>query len=256
MEAPCFVASKTTRKSEAAALLEFVATAEEAHKVMLSAGVMLEDGSRAATYTDASARMMPAYRSLAKQLAEDYAKGARNCLDLGCGPGEFTTEVAKATGLEVTGLDVEPEATDLGRQYAEKNGLGSRMHWIAADVHSLPYADSSFDLVISRGSIFFWRDQVTALREIMRVLKPGGWAFIGGGYGRYVTKAEWETIHPGMDPNKKEAQERFHFPFPLTNVPALMARSGIGDYRHITEGGSWIEFRKPQNSGAASTGKG
>ena len=114
---------------------------------------------------------------------------------------------------------------------------------MAADVHALPFRDNSFDLVISRGSIFFWRDQSTALREIVRVLKPGGYAFIGGGYGRLLPKEEWEKIHPGLDPATNAAKV-FNFPFPLDNVPALMARAGICDYRHITEGGTWIELQK------------
>jgi SAM-dependent methyltransferase len=236
MEAPCFVSSKTTRKSDVAAFLEFVAKADEAHKVLLSSCVMTEDGSRIAKHSPGTNRFMQVYRDLAKQIAEDYATGRKNCLDLGCGTGEMTVEVAKATGLEVTGLDIEPEAIELAAQYASDCGMAPRMHWVVADVHALPFADSSFDLVISRGSIPFWRDHVTALREVMRVLKPGGVAFIGGGHGRYTSKEEWEKVRPGPG---------FHPPFPLGNVPALMARAGIADYRRLTEGGSWIEFRKP-----------
>lgn len=237
------IARATPRRAAAAAFLEFCQS-HEARKIMTARAVMTEDGSDAASYSEgASSQMMFAYQGLAKQIALDYAPGARNCLDLGCGPGEMTVEVAKATGLEVHGLDIEPECIDLAEEYARKAGVADRMRWVAADVHALPYPDNSFDIVISRGSIFFWRDQVTALREVMRVLRPGGWALIGGGWGRLVSKSEWEKARPGVDPNT--AAELYHFPWPLKNVPALMARAGINDYRHITEGGMWIEFRKP-----------
>jgi len=241
-----FIAKSTSRQADAQAFLDFCAKSDEARKIMLNRALMLQDGSDAGSYQrGARSRTMPVYQALAQQIAEDYAVQARAILDLGCGPGEMTVEIAKATQAEVTGLDIEPETIELGGQYADECGVGSRMHWVAADVHALPFADSSFDVVVSRGSIFFWRDQVTALREVMRVLRPGGVAFIGGGYGRLFPKSEWEKIHPGVDPNTNAARV-FHFPFPLTSIPALMARAGINDYHHITEGGTWIEFRKPR----------
>jgi len=234
-----FAVRGTKRLADAEALLQFCAKSREASGLMLSRAILDSDGGRAADYKEgAGKRMMPSYTSVAKTVAADYATEAANCLDLGCGPGQLTVEVAKASGLEMTGLDIEPEAIDFAVQYGKECGLDSRMHWVAADVHALPFPDNSFDVVMSRGSIFFWRDQATALREIMRVLKPGGWAYLGGGSGRFLSAEEAEKT-------RQPTPRSFNFPFPLDNVPALMARAGISDYRHITEGGTWIEFRKP-----------
>ena len=234
-----FAARETKRLADAEALLQFCAKSNQARDLELARAIMTSDGSRAGGYKEgAGVRMMPSYISVAKTVAADYATGARNCLDLGCGPGQLTVEVAKATELEVTGLDIEPEAIDFAVQYGKECELDSRMHWVAADVHALPFPDNSFDVVMSRGSIFFWRDQATALREIMRVLKPGGWAYLGGGSGRFLSPEEAEKT-------RQPTPRSFNFPFPLDNVPALMARAGISDYHHITEGGTWIEFRKP-----------
>jgi SAM-dependent methyltransferase len=47
----------------------------------------------------------------------------------------------------------------------------------------MPFPDNSVDLVVSRGSIFFWNDPVQGLKEVYRVLRPGGKAYIGGGAG-------------------------------------------------------------------------
>ena len=157
----------------------------------------------------------------------------------------MTVEVQKATGLEVTGLDIEPEALELAGQYAKECGIpDSRIHWACADVHSLPFPDNSFDLVVSRGSIPFWRDHRLAAREIMRVLRPGGVALVGGGSGRLMPKEEWEKIRPGAGTDKP-IEQIFHFPFPMSDLAVAMTRAGIADYRLMTEGGTWVEFHKP-----------
>ena len=205
---------------------------------------MLWDGSDE-QYQGGEHRFMPVYRYLARQIALDYASGRRDCLDLGCGEGQMTVELAQVTDLEVTGLDVEPEVLELARRYAQECEIDdSRIHWVCADAHSLPYPDNSFDLVVSRGSMPFWRDHAQAMREILRVLRPGGLAFIGGGCGRLCPPEVWESVRPGGGTDK-EVGEVFHFPFPISNLDALMVRVGVSDYRVLTEGGDWLEFRKP-----------
>ena len=54
---------------------------------------------------------------------------------------------------------------------------------VLGDVHSIPFDDDSMDLVVSRGSVFFWSDRTRAFSECRRVLRPGGKAYIGGGFG-------------------------------------------------------------------------
>jgi ubiquinone/menaquinone biosynthesis C-methylase UbiE len=235
-----FVIRGTRQFTNAVALVNFCAKENDARNLILSRAILTSDGTNEEDYSkNAAKRMMPAYLSVAQQVAEDYSKGAKNCLDLGCGPGELTLEVAKASGMEMTGLDIEPEGIELAIANAKEAGLDARTHWVAADVHALPFPDNSFDVVMSRGSINFWRDQVTALHEIMRVLKPGGVAFLGGGSGRFM--ATDTAQRTGAMPNMRG----FNFPFRIDNTEALMARAGIADYRHLTEGGSWIEFHKP-----------
>jgi ubiquinone/menaquinone biosynthesis C-methylase UbiE len=47
----------------------------------------------------------------------------------------------------------------------------------------MPFPDNFADLIVSRGSVFFWEDKVGAFEEIYRVLKPNGRTYIGGGFG-------------------------------------------------------------------------
>ena len=254
MPAPCFVGTATARRSEAERFLHFCADSDEARDILLRHSLMLSDGSDE-HYRGADHRFMPVYRYLAKQIAEDYASTRSSCLDLGCGEGQITVELARITELEVTGLDIEPEVLELGRRYAQECSMdGSRLHWVCADVHSLPYPENSFDLIVSRGSMPFWRDHVQATKEILRVLRPGGIAFIGGGAGRLCPPEVWEQVRPGGGTDK-EVGEVFHFPFPLGNPDALMTRVGVADYRVVTEGGTWLEFRKSPAGFAASGGE-
>ena len=61
--------------------------------------------------------------------------------------------------------------------------MENRLSAVVGSAESLPFPDNTVDLVVSRGSIFFWNDPVKGLREVQRVLRTGGKAYIGGGAG-------------------------------------------------------------------------
>jgi ubiquinone/menaquinone biosynthesis C-methylase UbiE len=110
----------------------------------------------------------------------DELAGARRGLDAGCGPGQFTILVAeRLPSLEMWGIDLAPTMIELARDHAARSPAASRLHFEVADVAKLPFPDGHFDAVLSSGSIKHWPDPVAGLREIHRVLVPGGRAFIG-----------------------------------------------------------------------------
>ena len=124
-----------------------------------------------------------AFREVFPALVEDLftgLQGTRRGLDVGCGPGQFTILVAeRLPAAEVWGIDLAPTMIELARQHAAASPAAGRLHFEVADVAELPFPDNHFDAVLSSGSIKHWPDQVAALREIHRVLVPGGHAFIG-----------------------------------------------------------------------------
>jgi ubiquinone/menaquinone biosynthesis C-methylase UbiE len=124
-----------------------------------------------------------AFRDIFPPLVEDLLvemKGVRRGLDVGCGPGQFTILFAeRLPGVEVWGIDLAPTMIELARQHASESTAADRLHFDVADVAHLPFPDDHFDAVVSSGSIKHWPDQAAALREIHRVLAPGGRAFIG-----------------------------------------------------------------------------
>lgn len=98
------------------------------------------------------------------------AAGAR-VLDVACGTGVVAITAA-LRGARVTALDLTPALLDHARENAQLAGATIDFH--EGDVEQLPFADASFDVVVSQyGHIFAPRPEV-AIGEMLRVLKPGG----------------------------------------------------------------------------------
>jgi SAM-dependent methyltransferase len=96
--------------------------------------------------------------------------GAR-VLDVGCGTGVVAVTAARA-GARVTGLDLTPQLLDAARDNARLAGV--EIDWHEGDVEDMPFADESFDAVVSQfGHMFAPRPEV-AVREMLRVLRRGG----------------------------------------------------------------------------------
>lgn len=101
--------------------------------------------------------------------AASLAPGQR-VLDVACGTGALTTAAAArvAPGGAVFGLDVNPEMLAVARRKP------ADIRWHDGRAESLPFADASFDAVLSQFGLMFFDDRVEALREMQRVLRPGG----------------------------------------------------------------------------------
>ncbi len=96
----------------------------------------------------------------------------RHILDVGCGMGLWTTELA-SYGATVVALDVSAASVATVQKRAQRFDLADRVDPVAASAHALPFADGSFDLVTGH-LILHHLDAAIAAREIARVLKPGG----------------------------------------------------------------------------------
>jgi SAM-dependent methyltransferase len=92
-------------------------------------------------------------------------------LDVACGTGNAAIRAAEAGG-RVVGVDLAPQLFDAARARAAEAGV--EVEWIAGDAEALPFADASFDVVLSTfGCPWVPRHEQTA-HEIARVLRPGG----------------------------------------------------------------------------------
>lgn len=96
-------------------------------------------------------------------------------LEIGCGMGTDGAQFAKA-GANYTGIDLTDAAVELARKRFQVSGLKGEFH--VADAERLDFPDASFDLVYSHGVLHHTPDIEAAVREIHRVLKPGGRAMV------------------------------------------------------------------------------
>ena len=96
-------------------------------------------------------------------------------LDLGCGAGTDTLVAAQMVGPtgSVTGIDMTPEMAAKARRSAEELGAAN-VTVVEGDAERLPFADASFDVVISNGVIDLIPDKDAVFAELARVLRPGG----------------------------------------------------------------------------------
>ena len=155
-------------------------------------------------------------------------------LDVAGGAGEPSLTIAETVGPEgsVTCTDAVAEMVGAARNEAQRRGL-TNIHFRQCTGDSLPFADNSFDVVVSRLGVMFFPDSVVAMREMLRVLKPGGrLAFAVWGksdvnpFCYLVTRVMDQHVKsPAADPDAPNAF-RFAEPGKLTGV---MAQAGAID---------------------------
>jgi ubiquinone/menaquinone biosynthesis C-methylase UbiE len=102
-------------------------------------------------------------------------RGAR-VLDAGCGDGALACAAA-AHGAAVTGIDPDPAMLAAARARAER--AGAHAVFLEGRVERLPFADASFDVVSAVTVLCFVADAAGAVREMARLLRPGGRLVIG-----------------------------------------------------------------------------
>ena len=98
-------------------------------------------------------------------------KGEVKALDVGCGPGFFTILMSELD-YEVTAVDCTLDMLAEARENTEAAGYSAE--FLKGDVHSLPFADNSFDLIVCRNLVWNLVEPKRAYREWYRILKPGG----------------------------------------------------------------------------------
>lgn len=99
-------------------------------------------------------------------------------LDVASGAGTSALRLARELGAEVVGVELAEGAVAAAREAAKEAGLEGRVSFEEGDAASLPLPDASFDAVLCECSLCLFEDKRAVVRDIARVLRPGGAAAI------------------------------------------------------------------------------
>lgn len=186
----------------------------------------------------------PVYPVIAKQIKEKTLISKGVCLDIGTGTGMLGIEMARITDLKIYLMDISQDMLDMAEENIIHYGLKNRVETMVGDVHRIPVEDQTVDLIISRGSLLFWKDKKKAFKEIYRILAPGGIAYIGGGFGTIELKRK---IDKEMQQRDQCWRQNMNKKVDKTNIDyeAILKAVEIENYQVISnEANKWIVIKR------------
>ena len=151
------------------------------------------------------------------------------CIDVGCGSGDLDIELARRSNLRILGLDIDPQVRPLFERKVREAGLEDRVRFVLGDAQQMPFPDRHADVIVSRGTLAFIPDLGKCLREVHRVLKPTGVAFLGG---RYLYTPQPERM-------------------PTDALRRIVREAGIPGAEVIEARGQWVKIVGPEAPAAA-----
>lgn len=128
-----------------------------------------------ATWYARNTRRESRHREMAEQMAAVIPAGSR-VLEIAPGPGYFSIELARLGNYQITGLDISHSFVEMAQQNAARAGVD--VDFRQGNAAQMPFADESFDFSFCQAAFKNFAQPVQALKEMHRVLVPGGQAVI------------------------------------------------------------------------------
>ena len=95
-------------------------------------------------------------------------------LDIATGTGDLAINLAETHATKITGLDISSGMLEVGKQKIKHKGLDSKIEMILGDSENMPFEDDAFDAITVAFGVRNFETLENGLKEIYRVLKPGG----------------------------------------------------------------------------------
>ena len=147
---------------------------------------------------------------------------AENILDVGCGIGGSSLDLAQRFGAQVQGITLSPVQAARATERAKETGLEAEVAFQVADALDMPFADNCFDFIWSLESGEHLPDKQKFLAECYRVLKPGGTFLMATWCHRPITPATG-----GLTVDEKEHLEQIYQVYCLPYVISLPEYAAI-----------------------------
>jgi hypothetical protein len=184
----------------------------------------------------------PVYPFLANHIKETYGRKGGVILEVGPFCGVILALMAQGVGSKFI-IGAFPTGIELFFQnYIKKKGLAGEISVAETDQSLAGIEDTSIDLVIFRGALFFPSLFQVDYRAVNRVMKTGGVAMIGGGFGKLTPP---EIIHPIADRSKELNLKIGKIEVTVEQVKEDIEASGVlVGYQIVHEGGLWVILNK------------
>jgi ubiquinone/menaquinone biosynthesis C-methylase UbiE len=149
------------------------------------------EGVTADWYAQNTAANPTIFRLEAERIATELKPGAV-VLEIAPGPGYLAVELAKLGAFRITGLDISQSMVRIAKENAAR--AATDIDFRQGNASALPFAGNWFDFIVCRAAFKNFADPIGAIREMHRVLRPGGTALIIDMRGDATNKAIAETI--------------------------------------------------------------
>ncbi len=184
------------------------------------------------------------YPQIAQNILKLFNKQSATIVEIGCGSAILSRNLSNLGNYQIFAVDLEFDMALCAKQFITKENKKEILP-IVANVETLPFKNSFADLIVSRGSMFFWENKTKSFREIYRVLKKGGMTYIGGGFGNKALKEKIFKVMSSKNPQwQDQVKQRLQQTNPKT-IESIMQSAGIDTYTIISdESGFWIVITK------------
>lgn len=102
------------------------------------------------------------------------AQHPKMVLDIATGTGDLAIAMANTNAEKIIGLDISSGMLEIGKQKIDKKGLSSKIEMVLGDSENMPFEDNTFDAITVAFGVRNFEHLERGLKDILRVLKPGG----------------------------------------------------------------------------------